>query len=387
MKEEKVGQANEELEIIDFDLTAKIEMPTKTDLEETFNEVNETLTNEDQNVIEEQPVSEVEENYEEVSTETPVEETTPIDSEPETVNDNIQNEVIPKKDLFTKMQDFVDGFTEPAPIEPSASFGEIFDKVNKEKNVGRKIKILLTEKRSKSLLGLIFWIVFMVVVISILKGGMQIMDEEPETPVVESSITALSNLDNYGYTITLLTDSDTVIIDGKYFENKSIFTLKDESYYYENGVVSLIKDNESTPIDLNLEIELDKLSPSSIAEILEMSEVKENTTDTDGTITARTYIVPATKLISYLYGETVDSEKEVIISVRYENNKVSYFEINMSDITDLEPAEKIVSEIAITYKGIGTITIDDVTYDVQTPIEEEPNNDSDLNLDASTTEE
>lgn len=330
MEEEKVGQTNEELEVIDFE----IDEPEKKEVEEEYAE----------------PVAEEVETNEE-----PVEEETPA-----------QPQV--KTDLFTSMQTFVSDITEPAPVEQTATFGEIMGKVNEEKSFGKKIKILLTEKRSKALFGLLFWVIFMVVVLGLLKGGMQIV--EPTDDIEEKTeTTSLASQTNYGYMTTLITPSETIVLDGKALNSKTIFKANGKTYYAENGAISKLENDELSESDLVLPISYNKLTPNSLSALLDRADLLNNTTDTEGNVLAQTYSVAADILIEHFYGQTVETEKKATISVKYEDKNVSYIEINMSDLTELEPSGKEVSEIATTFKNFGTVKAEDVTFGAK-PISE-----------------
>lgn len=319
MEEEKMGQNNEELEVIDFDVD---------DLDE-----------------EEYDDTEYVEDYEEES--------------------SYNNENMPKKSMFNRAQDFVSDFTEPAPAKETATFGEIFNEVGEKNTFIEKFKVLISEPRSKALLSLFGWMIFMIIVIMLVRGGVSDTTPLQDETNNETSSTEYSRLDNYAYSMTLLTQNATKILDGKSFNGKTIFTLDNVSYYVENGAISEIKDNALETSNLELEIDYNKLTPKGLSEILDKAEIIENSTDVKGNITGNTYSISAKELLLYLYNIDVDTDKEVMISVRYEGKNVSYIEINMSEIIDLEPSDKIVSEIAVTYMGIGNVTEYDVTYDAE----------------------
>ena len=68
--------------------------------------------------------------------------------------------------------------------------------------------------------------------------------------------------------------------------------------------------------------------------------------------------------MSYLYNVNVDSDVEIKIDVRYEDNEISSLEINMFDIVDLQPDGKKVEVIHVEYRFVGKITANDVAYDM-----------------------
>ena len=364
MKEEKVGQ-NEELEFIDFDLEFNDEQTKEpvTPVQPVAPVMTENVVNEPvtpvtpvmtQNVVSEPVAS------------TPVTPVQPVKTVEPVQNVEVKEPTMSKTEkIVDSMQNFVEKFTEPAPVEKTSTFGEIFKKVENVKKPIEKIKVLLSEKRSRAVGVLLLWIVFMIFAVAVIKGNITVTPDDDGDKTVDTAISTLSKINNYGYSIVLVTPKEgSKTIAGNYYENRALFTFNGERYYTENNVYSKVENNALKSTNFNLEIDLNNLSPFAIANILEKSKVLANTTDGNGLVTARSYGIKASELMSYLYNVNVDSDVEIKIDVRYEDNAISSLEINMFDIVDLQPDGKKVEVIHVEYRFVGKITANDVAYDM-----------------------
>ena len=137
----------------------------------------------------------------------------------------------------------------------------------------KKIKEFLSDPKKKSLTQLGLYAIFFIFVFIFLNSA-----EKPTSiQKIEETKTPLeyySDMTGYTYKVTYTNLNKIDIIDGIYYDNKSLFTFNNTKYYYEDSLY--IIDNDSYYLG-NIEYNISKIFNNNFDSIIkELEEVKDN---------------------------------------------------------------------------------------------------------------
>ena len=209
----------------------------------------------------------------------------------------------------------------------------------------KKIKEFLGDPKKKSLTQLGLYAIFFIFVFILLSGG-----DSSNTNVssVEESKTPVENyaeMKGYTYKVTYINVNKVDIIEGTYYDDKSLFTYNNLKYFYENSLY--IIDNDYyylSNIEYNISKIFSKNLYSIISELVEESKTKYK----DGKIITN-YTIDSNKIYNYLYEAELFYTNLVGVSIIEENNLITHITL---DLTNLGLT---LNKIEIEYSNVNKI--------------------------------
>jgi len=191
----------------------------------------------------------------------------------------------------------------------------------------REIREMLKDPKKKSLTMLGLYFVFFAFVFIFLNTAERTTSIH-EVPKEKTSFEYYSDMTGYNYKISYINLDKIDIIEGSYYDSKSIFTYNNVKYYYEDALYVI--DNDSYYLG-NIEYNISKVFNNNLSTIIEELEEESKTTYKDGTIITN-YTIESNKIYNYLYGLESTYDNFVSVSITEKENKICNIIIDLTNL-------------------------------------------------------
>ena len=206
----------------------------------------------------------------------------------------------------------------------------MFKKI-KESEGYNKYKELKSNPQTRAAMSLGLWLLFFIIIIIFTRGI-----GTSNTKVTKNSVSVRTN--NYEYTY----QNNDITVFGDFYNNKQIFTILNNKYYYNGENVYKVNSNVLELIK-DFDLSILKITPEFIEELtsnLNFTEVGD----------AKQYLVPLVNFINlYEVDTAVDlslaSNYNVIIQKYYKDNNLYKIEVDLSNyykINNLKDSGKLI---------------------------------------------
>ena len=193
----------------------------------------------------------------------------------------------------------------------------MFKKI-KESEAYKKYKELKANPQTSAIMSLGVWLLLFGIIILFTRG----LTSNSYSSVKESTVN--TRINSYEYTYK----NDDITIFGQSYNNKQVFTILNNKYYYDGENTYIINGNENTVIP-NFDLSILKITPSFVEELtsnLNSTQVGD----------AKQYLVPLTNFINlYEIDTAVDlslaSNYNVIIQKFYKNASLYKIDVDLSN--------------------------------------------------------
>ena len=219
----------------------------------------------------------------------------------------------------------------------------MFKKI-KENEKLNKLKEYWHNPKTHDIIMLCFWLLFIVVVILFLK----ISTSVPKTPTQEiTKYNTFEKIQNYDFTYKM----DNKVIQGEAYNDKLLFYLNNNRYYYKDHVYLI---DDIAIIDPNFDLDILKINPKMLNSLTENITPKKADNFNQ-------YIVPLDKFIN-LYEEstTLDlsaaSNYNIIINVYYKNDEINKIILDLSNYYNLKNNTQNIHLLTINYYNINNVS-------------------------------
>lgn len=218
-------------------------------------------------------------------------------------------------------------------------------------------KTNIKDNRLKSLIFLIFWIVFAIGVMTLyrpLYNESVKTYQDKQTDSVNSIF-----MDNYSYSLLDTKDGKISIITGKAYDDYNLFSINGKEYYY-NGSVYLM-DEDVTKV--SFELGYLKITPKMINDFIDRA-VSLGDNSYSVSLTDFMVIYDANSLNDVSSDNL--SEKEVLIKV-YKKDKL-FYKVDI-DITEFVKLKENVSSDILTINYTDVNEVDDFTKEYESRVQ------------------
>ena len=132
----------------------------------------------------------------------------------------------------------------------------------------KELKENLKDPKKKSIAQFALYGLFFIIVFLLIGGG---NDVSPTSPIKkkEEAVEVYNNMRGYNYKITYTTMSKVDVIEGTYYNGKSLFTYNNFNYYYEDSVYKI--DNDTYYLE-NIEYNISKMFNTNLNTIFESAK-------------------------------------------------------------------------------------------------------------------
>ena len=180
------------------------------------------------------------------------------------------------------------------------------------------------KKKALTQLGLYF-IFFLVVAILIRSADSHVPTETiiPKTPIEN-----YEEMKGYVYKVTYTNINKVDIIEGTYYDNKSLFTFNNQKYYYEDSLYLI--DNNTYYLS-NIEYNISKVFNKNLSSIIKELEEESKTEYKDGTIVTN-YTIDSNKIYKYLYESESTYTNLTNISLKENEKEIHNIVIDLSNL-------------------------------------------------------
>lgn len=189
----------------------------------------------------------------------------------------------------------------------------------------RKVRESLKDPKKRSLTILGFYFIFFIFVFAFLNTA-----ERPATIQSDNKtpIDHYSNMKGYNYKITYTNINKVDVIEGSYYDNKSIFTYNNMKYYFEDSLYVI--DNDTYYLG-SIEYDVAKIFSNNFSTIINNLEEESKTTYKDGTIITN-YTVDSNMIYNYLYGLDSTYNNLVSVSITEKENEIHNIVIDLTNL-------------------------------------------------------
>lgn len=183
----------------------------------------------------------------------------------------------------------------------------------KEKKGYQKYTELRKNPQTKAIMSLVFWLLFFSVLIMTARS----------IPKNSKNMEKRTNINSYEYTYS----NDKIKIFGKFYDNKQLFILNGEKYYYDSKTIYKVDGQIMQPQDFDLNIL--KININMIDNLTnKLNEINENM--------YKRYIVPLNNFINLYDGDTEvnisdASSYNIIIDKYYKKGKIYLIKLDLSN--------------------------------------------------------
>ena len=199
----------------------------------------------------------------------------------------------------------------------------------------KEIREMLKDPKKKAITQLGLYFIFFVIVFLLLNSGDNI---DPTSPVKqkESATTTYKEMTGYTYKVTYTSMERVDVIEGTYYNNKSLFTYNNFKYYLDE--LLYIIDNDTYSV-ANIEYNISKIFSKNLYTIFEKLKEESKTTYTDGTIVTN-YIIDSNEAYKYLNDLDSGYSNKVSVSITEKDDiitKVSFNLVNLGlNLTNID---------------------------------------------------
>lgn len=208
----------------------------------------------------------------------------------------------------------------------------------------KKIRESLKDPKKRSLTILGFYFIFFIFVFAFLNTAERpaIVTSEPKE---KTPFEYYSDMTGYNYKTTYTNINKIDIIEGSYYDNKSIFTYNNIKYYYEDSLYVI--DNDTYYLG-NIEYNISKIFSNNLSSLIEYLEEESKTSYKDGTIITN-YTIDSNMIYNYLYGLESTYNNFVSVSITENENKIHKIVIDLTNLglnlTKIEVEYSYLNEI------------------------------------------
>ena len=191
----------------------------------------------------------------------------------------------------------------------------------------KSIRENLKDPKKKALTQLGIYLIFFIFVFIVLKGA----GSTPSTPIIEDEKTpmeAYNDMTGYIYKVTYTNIDKVDVIEGTYYDNKSLFNFNNLKYYYEDSLY--IIDNDSYYLS-NIEYNISKIFNKNLYNIINNLEEESKTTYKDGTVVTN-YIIDSNKIYNYLFEVESYYENNATISIKENLNEIHNIVLDLTNL-------------------------------------------------------
>ena len=223
------------------------------------------------------------------------------------------------------------------------------NKESKIKNFINKFKELWANKRYRSLIKLVFYLIFFAVLFFIYEFA---SPDVANSPVEKNN--DFENYNNYEYKINLNINDVLFDLDGKRYDNKYEFIFEDNTYSFDNS--NLNTDNNFMNLNNDI-INVFNYTPDLINNIIENSEIiSEKKLITDN-ILIKEYSIKLDKYMEILdvNFDKYNEEDKIDILVSEKNDYVIKIELDLSNFYKYFEENYNKYEITINYNNINNV--------------------------------
>lgn len=195
-------------------------------------------------------------------------------------------------------------------------------------NYIKMIRENLKDPKKKALTQLGLYFIFFLVVFILLRsaGSYNSIPSENVTP--QTPIEKYEEMKGYTYKVTYTNIDKTDIIEGTYYDNKSLFTFNNFKYYYEDSLYLI--DNDTYYLN-NIEYNISKVFNKNLSSIIKELEEESKTEYKDGTIVTN-YIIDSNKMYKYLYELEGTYTNLVSVSIKENESEIHNIVIDLSNL-------------------------------------------------------
>ena len=195
----------------------------------------------------------------------------------------------------------------------------------KENPYYQKFKEMRADPKLRPITSLIIWFIFIVIVIIFVRGISS--PTSSNTNTVNNTIT--KSISNYEFTYT----NNSGVIFGESYNDKSVFIVGGNRYYYNGENVYLIKNQTAIQVS-NFDLNILKITPTMINNLT----AKLNYTVNGD---SKQYLVPLSNFINlYEYDTDVDlsvaNQYNIVIQVFEKDNNVYMYKIDLTNYYNLK---------------------------------------------------
>ena len=208
----------------------------------------------------------------------------------------------------------------------------------------KEIRENLKDPKKKAITQLALYGIFFIIVFLLIGGD---RDVSPTSPVVkkESAVEVYNNMRSYNYKITYTTFTKVDIVEGAYYNGKSLFSYNNFNYYYDDSIYKI--DNDTYYLE-NIEYNIAKMFNTNLSSIFEKLEEESKTTYKDG-IVVTNYKIKADIVYNYLTGMESNYASYTRVSITEEDDIIIKISINMVE------QGLALSMIEVEYSNINNI--------------------------------
>lgn len=197
----------------------------------------------------------------------------------------------------------------------------------KENEYIKKIIELWNNPRYRSLLVLGLYIIFFFLVIASVNNSKSVVPTTNKTDIRST----YAQMSNYRYQATIKNNTEQKII-GKVVDNKQLIMFDETNYYYNN--VYLYKQEEKSYKQTDeklLDFEIWRMTPKFINSLIEKGKFESKTEYADGEV-ANTYLVNLSDFIELYFGDEVQTDEVISITLRQNNERILNAELDLTTL-------------------------------------------------------
>lgn len=192
----------------------------------------------------------------------------------------------------------------------------------------RSIREFLKDPKKKALTQLGLYAIFFIFVFILISGG---NSSESTSTLVEETKTPIEffeEMKGYTYKLTYTNIDKIDVIEGTYYDNKSLFTYNNLKYYYEDSLY--IIDNNTYYLS-NIEYNIFKVFSSNLSTIIKDLEEESKTMYKDGTVVTN-YNIDSNKIYNYLFENESTYNNLSSISITETQNEIHNIVIDLTNL-------------------------------------------------------
>lgn len=213
-------------------------------------------------------------------------------------------------------------------------------------NYIKLIRENLKDPKKKALTQLALYFVFFLVVAILIRTADSYSNIPKEDIIPKTPIENYEEMKGYIYKVTYTNIDKIDVIEGTYYDNKSLFTFNNLKYYYEDSLYLI--DNDTYYLS-NIEYNISKMFNKNLSTIIKELEEESKTEYKDGTIVTN-YTIDSNKMYKYLY--EIEGTYTNLVSISLKENEKEIHNI----VIDLSNLGLNLTKIEIEYMYLDQVT-------------------------------
>ena len=192
----------------------------------------------------------------------------------------------------------------------------------------KKIKEFLKDPKKKSLTQLGIYIVFFIFVFILLNSSDGIENNEIIEEQVKLPLDIYEDMKGYTYKVVYTNVDKIDIIEGTYYNDKSLFNYNNLKYYYEDSLYVI---NDYSYTNTVIEYDISKIFSNNFINIINKLEEVSETKYKDGKI-EKSYTISSSEIYKYLYDAENIYEGLVNVNITEYDNQIQKIMIDLSSL-------------------------------------------------------